>query len=224
MEGQFNPSDTDIDKSVDNLGENPDIEEAFDQIAPSEKSVESKANDSAAKTAMEAVTLMQKMERTTDKAERNALKADLGKVKENFLASLKKNAPGADQGQAMAKLREWLGSHHEAYQNLGKKELASEIDSFARSLESSAEVRTDAGKELLAKLDKGGFDSIESAINALDAIKASAKGANEEAINAEFNALYAAINEKFLGGKKEEQGPGVEISDKDVEDMFGGLN
>ncbi len=220
---QFNPSDTDINETVNKLDEEMDVDAEFEKIAPSEKSIESKTSDAAAKAAMEAVNLMQKMEHASDKAQREALKTDLAKVKDNFLAGLK-NVPGADKTQALAKMREWLSSHHEAYLNLGKKELASEIDSFGRSLEASSEVRTAAGKELLTKLNAGGFDSIESAINALDAIKAAAKGAEEEEINAEFNALYAAINEKFLGGQKEEKGPGVEISDKDVDDMFGGLN
>jgi hypothetical protein len=127
----------------------------------------------------------------------------------------------AEKGGDTAMLREQLKAYHDAYLEAGLKEKAAEIDAFSRSLESRSEVGTQAGKEFLAKLDAGGFASMEEAINDLSAIKDREKGADEEALNAEFNVLYAKINEKFLGGKKEAQN--FDMGDDDIDAALGGL-
>lgn len=145
----------------------------------------------------------------------------LAGLKAEFLSQV----PEDKADEAMAELGAALKQQHEVYFDLGKTELASEIDSFSRSLESSTEAKTAGGKDYLKKLESGGFTSLEDAINALDGLAKGAKTQDEqEAMNAEFNALFAAAQEKFAaGGSYAETGNLDDIGEGEIDELFGGL-
>ncbi len=193
--------------------ENDDVDEAFERLT-------------AEGPAKEAVDAMKVADLGGDAARRIQLAFEKGDAKSvdavarEFVA--KAEGMGADAGEARKVLREQLKAYHDTYFEAGLKEKAAEIDAFCRSLESSAEVSTDAGKAFVAKLEAGGFSSIEQAINALDGIKNEAKGVDEEKMNAEFNVLYAKINEKFLGSDKSGEHK-IDIGDEDIDDVLGAL-
>lgn len=150
---------------------------------------------------------------------------DLAGLKERFLTNVRESGPDADEKAALAMLDAALKEQHEVYFDLGKAELASEIDSFRRSLESATEAKTAGGKEYLAKLEGGGFSSLEDAINALDGLAKGAKTEDEQAaMNAEFNVLFAAAQEKFSkGGTAGEAGKLEDVSEGEIDDLFSGL-
>lgn len=193
-------------------GENDDVDDAFDAIT-AEKAQDSK---DAMKIADLGGDAARRIQLAFEKGDAKAVDA----VAKDFLA--KAEGLGADATQAKAALREQLKAYHDTYFEAGLKEKAAEIDSFSRSLESSSEVSTDAGKAFVARLDAGGFASIEQAINALDGIKNEAKGVNEEQMNAEFNVLYAKINEKFLGSNKSGEHK-IDLGDDDIDDVLSAL-
>lgn len=108
--------------------------------------------------------------------------------------------------------------------------LAAEIDSFKRSLDQGSEIRTKGGFEYVAKLAAGGFSSREEAMNALEDVKEGVPADDEEAqsaLNAEFNLLYAQVDDHF--GKIEAamsgsgENPFVGDLDSDLDDAFGNL-
>lgn len=163
-----------------------------------------------------------------------------------YLTSVELN--GGDVGEAKKALAERLAELAKAKKAVAEGEEedpaaapilaeAAEIDSLARSLEAKSEVTTEAGKEYLAKLDSGEFKSLEEALYALDGIKKGAdvngtlaeQRAAQEAINAEFNLLYAKAQEKFGEGQPPQSGqqPSGESLlgevDEDVDDLFGKL-
>ncbi len=147
---------------------------------------------------------------------------DLAGFKERFLADV----PKGQEDKAMAALHTALDAHRAilgAFKKEGEPEdaLSAEIDSFSRSLESSTEARTAGGKEYLKKLESGGFDSLEEAVNALDGLAKGAKTEEEQAaMNAEFNVLFAAIQEKFSGaGATSETGTLGNITDGEIDDL-----
>lgn len=194
-------------------GENDDIDEAFESIVAEGPAQEAR---DAMKVADLGGDAARKIQLAFEKGDMKAVDA----AAKEFVA--KAEGLGADAGEAKTVLREQLKAYHDTYFEAGLKEKAAEIDAFSRSLESSAEVSTDAGKAFVAKLDAGGFASIEQAINALDGIKNEAKGVDEEKMNAEFNVLYAKINEKFLGSDKSGEHK-IDIGDEDIDDVLGAL-
>lgn len=194
-------------------GENDDIDEAFENIVAEGPAQEAK---DAMKVADLGGDAARKIQLAFEKGDMKAVDA----AAREFLA--KAEGLGTEADDAKSVLREQLKAYHDTYFEAGLKEKAAEIDAFSRSLESSAEVSTDAGKAFLAKLDAEGFSSIEDAINALDGIKNAAKGENEEKMNAEFNALYAKINEKFLGSDKSGEHK-IDLGDDDIDSALGAL-
>jgi hypothetical protein len=149
----------------------------------------------------------------------------LAAVKDSFLERIRESDPNVDEAAALAMLDAKLKEQHDIYFELNKTELASEIDAFRRSLESASEAKTAGGKAYLAKLEGGGFPSLEEAINALDGLAKGAKTEDEQAaMNAEFNVLFAAAQEKFSkGGSAGEAGSLEDVTDAEVDDLFGNL-
>lgn len=149
----------------------------------------------------------------------------LAGLKESFLQSVRESDPNVDEKAALAMLDAALKEQHDIYFELNKAELASEIDSLRRSLESATEAKTAGGKAYLAKLEGGGFSSLEEAINALDGLAKGAKTQEEqEAMNAEFNVLFAAAQERFAsGGIAGEPGRLEDVSEGEIDDLFSGL-
>lgn len=192
--------------------EDADIDQAFD-VLTADSAKESKdamaVSNSGAETA-------RKIQMAFEKGDTKSLSA----LVDGFV----NQAAGYGMTEATAKsvLREQLKAYHDTYFEAGLKEKAAEIDAFSRSLESKADVSTDAGRAFVAKLDAGEFASIEQAINALDNIKNEAKGTGEEELNAEFNVLYAKINEKFLGNRDSGEHK-IDIGDEDIDDVLGAL-
>jgi hypothetical protein len=190
-----------------------EVDEAFEGIMAEGPTQEAKDAMKVADLGGEAA---RKIQLAFEKGDSAAVEA----AAKDYLA--KAGGLGTDEAEAKSVLRDQLKAYHDTYFEAGLKEKAAEIDSFSRSLESSAEVSTDAGKAFLSTLDAGGFSSIEQAINALDDIKNQAKGAGEEQLNAEFNILYAKINEKFLGSDKSGEHK-FDMGDDDIDDVLGAL-
>ncbi|HTM69117.1 MAG TPA: hypothetical protein VL426_07580 [Candidatus Binatia bacterium] len=195
-----------------NEAANDDIDDAFDAI----KADDAKESRDAAKVADLGGDAARRIQMAFEKGDARSV-ADVAK---DFVA--KAQTLGASEDEAKATLREQLKAYHDTYFEAGLKEKAAEIDAFSRSLESKGDVSTPAGKEFLAKLDAGGFDSIEAAINALDGIKNAAKGEDEEKMNAEFNVLYAKINDKFLGSNQSGEHK-IDMGEDDIDDVLSAL-
>jgi hypothetical protein len=119
-------------------------------------------------------------------------------------------------------LSEQLKAVHDSYFELGLKEKASEIDAYRRKLLETGDVRTDAGKDFLDRLARGEFSSEEDAIYALAGIKDQAKGESAEALNAEFLALQAKINEKFPRTDKGSEEK-IDFGTDDIDSALGNL-
>jgi hypothetical protein len=134
------------------------------------------------------------------------------------------------KGGDIAVLRQQLKGFHDAYREAGLDAKASEIDAFSRSLESSTEATTGAGKQFMKDLVAGKFRDMIAANNALDNLKTAAKGMGPEelgALNNEFNVLFAAATEHFQKQEKtatNESGLHAlgkdEVTDEDVDDIF----
>lgn len=189
-----------------------DIDQAFDALVDGG----AKESKDAAKLADLGGDAARKIQLAFEKGDNKAL-AD---VAADFVA--KAGAQGTSESDAKAVLREQLKAYHDTYFEAGLKEKAAEIDAFSRSLESKSDVSTDAGRAFVAKLEAGEFGSIEQAINALDNIKNEAKGTGEEELNAEFNILYAKINEKFLGSRDSGEHK-IDIGEDDIDDVLSAL-
>lgn len=189
-----------------------DIDDAFEGIMD-------KPTDAAAE-AMKVADLGGEAARKVQLAFEKGDMKGLDAIAKDFVAKAAEH--GTSEDDAKAVLREQLKAYHDTYFEAGLKEKAAEIDSFSRSLESKGDVSTEAGKQFLAKLEAGGFGSIEDAINALDGIKNAAKGEDEEKMNAEFNVLYAKINEKFLGSDKSGEHK-LDMGEDDIDDVLSAL-
>lgn len=189
-----------------------DIDEAFDALVADG----AKESKDAMKVADLGADAARKIQMAFEKGDTKSLAA----LTEEFVG--KAAAHGTSEADAKAMLREQLKAYHDTYFEAGLKEKAAEIDAFSRSLESKTDVATEAGKAFLAKLEAGQFGSIEEAINALDNIKNEAKGTAEEQLNAEFNVLYAKINEKFLGSRDSGEHK-LDIGEDDIDDVLGAL-
>lgn len=185
-----------------------------EQIAPVETKFVMNPSALAAKESMSAVETLMK-----------GGAKELAGLKERFLENVREADPNVDEKEALAMLDAALKEQHEVYFDLGKAELASEIDSFRRSLESATEAKTAGGKAYLAKLESGGFPSLEEAINALDGLAKGAKTEDEQAaMNAEFNVLFAAAQERFAkGGSAGEAGKLEDVTEAEMDDLFSGL-
>lgn len=189
-----------------------DIDEAFDAIVDDG----AKESKDAMKMADLGADAARKIQMAFEKGDTKSLAA----LTQEFVG--KAGAHGTSEADAKSMLREQLKAYHDTYFEAGLKEKAAEIDAFSRSLESKSDVSTDAGRAFVAKLDAGEFGSIEEAINALDNIKNEAKGTGEEELNAEFNVLYAKINEKFLGSRDSGEHK-LDMGDDDIDDVLGAL-
>jgi hypothetical protein len=134
------------------------------------------------------------------------------------------------KGGDLAVLREQLKGFHDAYREAGLDAKASEIDAFSRSLESTAEVKTDAGKQFMADLIAGKFADMVAANNALENLKTVAQGIGPEeleGLNNEFNTLFGAATDYFqnkqdaMAPESGARGLGAEeVTDEDVDDIF----
>ena len=150
-------------------------------------------------------------------------KKELDGLKGEFLSKV----PAEKANEALAELSAALQQQKEVYLDIGKSELAAEIEAFARSLESlpesSTEAKTAGGKAYLKKLEAGDFASLEDANYALNDLTKDAKTPEEQAaINAEFNVLFAKAHEKLMTGT-EGAGKLPEVSAEEVDDIFAGL-
>lgn len=191
-----------------------DVDDAIEALKGETDEAKAKVDSLAVSEATRAMHALRKGDRAT-----------LATIKSDFLAKAREEAPDMDEASALAMLSDTFRQYHDAYKELNKDEFAAEIDSFRRSLETSTEVTTDAGRAYLRRLNAGEFPTLESAINAFEGVKAQAKG-QEEALNAEFNQLFAAAQDYFAG--KQQSGKGEkpdlgDVSDQEIDNMFGGL-
>ncbi len=145
---------------------------------------------------------------------------DVDAIAREYVAAA--TAAGGTEDQAKAVLREQIKGYHDTYLAAGLDAKAAELDAFGRSLESASEVKTQAGKEFLAKLDAGGFPSIVEANEALDRIAKGAKGAEADALNAEFNVLFGKAQEWF-SAKHDRRDSGIDMKEEDIDDVLSAL-
>lgn len=219
---QFDPaeiSDAEIDAVVENADDlGAELDAAFENIAPeSAQKIElAKVSETAEDFAVEATDAL------SGKTDGEQLKG----LKGRYLTAVKQKNPNVSDAEAMRSLQESLKSRHEAYFSLGNQELASEIDSFARSLETTEGISTAAGQDFMKRLNAGEFKDIVDSNNALGALMKESGGKSEAeltALNAEFNNLLAAAQDRFTPqAKKSEAAPSgdFDFSDEDIGSAF----
>ncbi len=163
--------------------------------------------------------------RAIDALSRSAGAKELTTFREDFLEKLRAEQPEADEQAALRQLAADLRQYYSLNIDLEKKELAADILALRQEL-GVDDMESNAGKELLAKIEGGEITDVVEAMNAYQQAFEDAKkeGYLSTEVQKQFEKIHKAIAELEAGGRT--QGAAAElanIEESEVDDLFGGL-